>query len=178
MRKVLYIMGLLNDADMAWMAGAGRRLRPRPGDVLIRQGEPADDLFIVLGGEVTVELADGSVLARMGSGEVLGEMSFVDRAPPSATVRAGEGCQVLALDKRAMEARLAGDSGFAARFYKALAVFLADRLRSTTQRMTTGPDGSIGGDALLADELDETVLDQVSMAGLRFEQMLKILAGG
>lgn len=169
MRKVLYIMGQLHDEDIEWMARSGRRLTLAPGDALIRQGTEVPDLFIVLAGLLDVEATGVGLVARRGSGEIIGEMSFVDRAPPSATVVAHEPSVVLALDRRMMERRLATDTGFSARFYKALAIYLADRLRDLTE-------GRVGGD-IQKDELDETVLDGVSMAGLRFHHMLNTLMG-
>jgi CRP-like cAMP-binding protein len=174
MRKVLYIMGQLNDEDVLWMAQAGRRLTLANGQEIIRQGVEAADLFIVLGGAVEVQVSGVGVVARLAKGEVLGEMSFVDRTPPSATVRAAGPATVLALDKQTMEGRLARDVGFSARFYKALAIYLADRLRETT----AGKGGAgLKGDEIQEDELDTSVLDQVSMAGIRFEHMLKTLMG-
>ena len=174
MRKVLFIMGQLHDDDVAWMAAAGRRRALDTGEVLVRQGTDVADLFIVLSGALEVEVADGGVVARRSSGEIIGEMSFVDRTPPSATVRASEPAVVLALDKVRMERRLAANSGFAARFFKALAIYLADRLREETARRQGG-SGGVSGEGPEADELDEAVLDHVAMAGLRFQDMLKTL---
>ena len=171
MRKVLYIMGQLDDRDVEWMACAGRRRALERGEVIIRQGIKSPDLFIVLAGTVEVEVAGAGVVARLASGEVIGEMSFVDKAPPSATVRACETSIVLALDREQMEARLASDVGFAARFYKALSIYLADRLRGTLAKS----GGGLSSAEIQEDELDETVLDHVSMAGVRFQQMLRTL---
>lgn len=176
MRKVLYILGQLDDRDIEWMAHAGVRRRFADGEVLITEGRPTPDLFIVLDGEVEVEVAGVGVVARLGSGEVLGEMSFVDKAPPSATVRGAGAADVLTIDKRCIEDRLAENAAFAGRFYKALAIFLADRLRATTKRKAGG--GKIDASAIEEDELDESVLDGVSMAGVRFRQMLATLGGG
>jgi CRP/FNR family transcriptional regulator, cyclic AMP receptor protein len=173
MRKVLYIMGELNDEDVAWMVRAGRRLTLAKGQIIIHEGVEVADLFIVLDGAVEAEVAGIGSVARLAAGEIIGEMSFVDKAPPSATVRAGETTTVFALDKRTMASRLATNTGFAARFYRALAIYLADRLRSTTQRIKTV--GRLTPNEIQTDELDETVLDQINMAGLRFEEMLKIL---
>ena len=58
MRKVLYILGHLNDEDVEWMARAGRRVAAS-GHELIRENEPSDDLYFVLEGEVTVITHDG-----------------------------------------------------------------------------------------------------------------------
>jgi CRP/FNR family cyclic AMP-dependent transcriptional regulator len=172
MRKVLYIMGQLDDLDIEWMAQSGRRLSLDRGAVIIREGVEVPDLFIVLAGTVDVDVAGVGIVARLASGEILGEMSFVDKAPPSATVRAAEPSVVLALDKKQMEKRLASDAGFAGRFYKALAIYLADRLRGMTAAKSSG---DLKSQEIQEDELDETVLDQVSMAGIRFQHMLRTL---
>ncbi|MBP2297353.1 cyclic nucleotide-binding domain-containing protein [Azospirillum picis] len=177
MRKVLYILGNLSDEDIEWMARAGRRLDLAAGHVLVRQGEPSDSLFIVIEGHAAVVVAGVGTVARLGSGEVIGEVSFVDSALPSATVTADGRCIALALSKREIEARLRSDGGFAGRFYKALAIFLADRLRGTVDRLRVGEAQSMDAGRIMEDELDEGLLDQVSLAGARFERMLKTLMG-
>src|SRR3954453_5281350 len=85
MRKVLYIFGLLTDTDVAWIAKTGIRRRLQDGDVLIRQGEPADALIFCLEGELVASNRALGQFARMGVGEIVGEVSLVDSAPPSAT---------------------------------------------------------------------------------------------
>lgn len=175
MRKVLYILGELNDEDVEWMAATGRRrVAETAPEVLIREGEPAADLYFVLAGHCVVSVAGVGDVARLGTGEVVGEMSFVDSAPPSATVTTEPGAVVLALPKREMHLRLKQDIGFAARFYRAMAIFLADRLRSANTRGKT--QASLGDRGIVEDELDEGLLDNVSLAGARFEQMLEMLS--
>jgi hypothetical protein len=65
---------------------------------------------------------------------------------------------------------------FGCRFYRALAIFLADRLRGTVRRRS-GADTSLEGTAILKDELDVEILDNLSLAGSRFDRMLKVLIG-
>jgi len=173
MRKVLYIFGLLSDADVQWIAKTGVRKRLRNGDVLIHEGEQADSLIFLLEGELTISNLALGQFARMGIGEIVGEISLVDSAPPSATVTArGEGL-ALFLDKETLMEKLAADTGFGSRFYRALAVFLADRLREA--RRSSG-NRSIGAATIIGDdELDAGILDRVANAGDRFHQMLKTL---
>ncbi|RYG99349.1 MAG: cyclic nucleotide-binding domain-containing protein, partial [Alphaproteobacteria bacterium] len=84
MRKVLYILGQLNDEDVEWMARTGRRIEARQASVLIHEGKATDDLFFVIGGEAVVKVSGVGEVARLGRGEVVGEMSLIDSAPPSA----------------------------------------------------------------------------------------------
>src|SRR6185436_5638115 len=87
MRKVLFIFGQLTDADVEWLAKHGRRRRVAASTVLIHQDVPVDTLYVVLRGELAVMQGPSKKeIARLGAGEIAGEMSFVDARPPSATV--------------------------------------------------------------------------------------------
>jgi len=173
MRKVLYIFGLLSDADVEWMAQTGIRRRLSDGDVLIREGESTDSLIFMLEGELLVTTRGLGQVARMGVGEVVGEMSLVDSAPPSATVTANGNGLALFLNKTKLMQKLDNDEGFGSRFYRALAVFLADRLRDA-RRSSNNP--AIAYETAISDEeLDVGILDRVSAAGERFSRMLRTL---
>jgi CRP/FNR family cyclic AMP-dependent transcriptional regulator len=171
MRKVLYLLGQLNDDDVEWMARVGRRQRFDTGAVLIRQGEPVAFLCIVLAGRLSVAYAGSGEVASGGVGEVFGEMSFVDTMPPAATVSAVSPVAVLALDKRELQRRIDADPAFGCRFYRALATFLSDRLREARQRPAPQQPSSIGE----ARELDANVLDTLDRAGARFDRLLQAL---
>jgi CRP-like cAMP-binding protein len=173
MRKVLYMFGLLSDIDVQWIAKTGVLKSLRDGDVVIHEAGQTDALIFILEGEFTVSNQALGQFARMGVGEIVGEVSLVDSAPASATVTAkGEGL-ALFLDRETLTAKLAADNGFGSRFYRALAVFLADRLREA--RRSSGKR-SIGAADIADDELDIGILDRVSNAGDRFSQMLKTLS--
>lgn len=64
------------------------------GDVIARQGEEGDDLFVICEGFVEVlrggSPADDSprTVVNLGRGQIVGEMALVDHGPRSATVRA------------------------------------------------------------------------------------------
>lgn len=157
MRKVLFIFGQLTDADVEWLAKQGKRRRVPKATVLINQGVPVESLYIVLQGELSVQQgAAKKEIARLGVGEIAGEMSFIDARPPSATVSARDDAVVYTIPRRTLADALDRSPGFAARFYKAVATFLSDRLRHAT-------------DPSYDDELDDSVLDNVDRAGARFK---------
>jgi CRP/FNR family transcriptional regulator, cyclic AMP receptor protein len=175
MRKALYVMGILNDEDVEWLASRGKRLGVQKGEVLIREGQPVDALFILLDGSLEVSAGKQQV-ATLLSGEIVGEISFVDSNPPSATVTAAQFSHVLAIPRDVLRARLETDAWFASRFFRALAMFLADRLRATTARLGSGTaDPNVNRDQ---DEIDLDMMDSVSLAAVRFDKMLKRLQGG
>lgn len=183
MRKVLFLFGQLNDDDVEWILANGDAGELAEGEVLIRQGEPADSLFILLRGRLSVHLASRGgerEIARLNAGEVVGEMSFVDARPPSATVRALEEATLFAIPKAVLAAKLEADLGFAARFYRALAIYLSTTVRERHRMLGFG--GEVDLEALDepeddADELDPNVLDGVYLAGERFHRLLRRVLG-
>ena len=173
MRKVLYIFGFLTDGDIAWMARTGTRRRLADGEVVIREGTSAEALVLLLDGEFVVTAESHGEIARLGIGEIVGEMSLVDTGPASATITARGESLALFLDFAILRDKLDRDEGFGARFYRALAVFLADRLRATRVARAALRDAA----ALSQDELDLAIIDHIQAAGERFTRMLAVLSG-
>lgn len=166
MRKVLFIFGQLSDSDVDWLAKNGRRKRMPKQSVLIHEGVAVETFYIVIDGELVVTQGKPKKeIARLGSGEIVGEMSFVDARPPSATVTALSEVVVCALPTDRLGQALTDNPAFGARFYKAVATFLSDRLRKATD-----PDYD--------DELDDSVLDNVDRAGARFNALSRALMDG
>ncbi|PZV16421.1 MAG: cyclic nucleotide-binding protein [Leptolyngbya sp.] len=174
MKRIVFILGVLEDEDVDWLIESGQRLELQPGDVLIREGEPCDQLFLILDGglEVSVAALTTAPIAQLATGEVVGEMSFVDGQPPSATVIALKPCIVLAISCSQLRHKLQQDIWFASRFYRALAILLSSRLRSTVKHLQGEHWRPVAtpNDAGL-DEMG----DMLSMGGIRFDWMLKRL---
>jgi len=178
MRKALIILGTLDDSDIDWMIAVGQRLRIQAGATLIVEGQKIDHVCIVLEGAFAVRKAtvQGKDIAHLRAGEIVGEMSFVDSRPPSASVVALEDSLVLSIPSTALTQRLA-DPNFAARFYRSLAVFLANRLRNTVAGLGYGRAADDAEEAALGDEIGPTMLETLAMAGARLNWMMKRLRG-
>ena len=178
MRKALFILGMLDDSDIDWMIAAGERREIRAGTTLIEEGRRIDYVYIVVDGAFAVRVSalGGKDVAQLRAGEIVGEMSFVDARPTSASVVALKDSLVLSIPKASLNERLK-DPGFAARFYRALAVFLADRLRNTTARLGYGKAAADRQPADLGDEIGPTVLETLAVAGARLDWMLGRLRG-
>lgn len=170
MRKALYILGDLDDRDIVWLSDNGELVELDAGEVLLAAGQSVQHLYFLTAGALAVERPDGTPIATLGVGEVIGEMSFVEKRPPEVSVRAGETSRLLQVPRERLLGAFARDQGFAARFYRALAVFLSDRLRSATQ-------GGRAGAAAADDELDEGILDTLHVAGDRMLRLIDVLEG-
>src|SRR5216117_1587605 len=76
-----------------------------PGEVVLREGEPADRFYMVIKGEAeaTQTGPDGAqvTIARFGPGDYFGEIRLLNDAPRIATVRAKSALEVMALDRAA-----------------------------------------------------------------------------
>ncbi|MCX5964896.1 MAG: cyclic nucleotide-binding domain-containing protein [Cyanobacteria bacterium] len=72
MRKILFILGELDDADVDWLMRVGRKEKIETGSRLIQEGHPVDALYVVVSGEFQVveEGLQGREIARLKSGEV------------------------------------------------------------------------------------------------------------
>jgi CRP-like cAMP-binding protein len=173
MRRALHLLGILDDVDIQWMATNGNIEHVRAGKVLIHANTPVSALFILLDGQLSVylERTGKTQLAKLLPGEIVGEISFVSARMPSASVAAVQDSEVLTLSRDALLAKLEKDPAFGARFYRAIASFLADRLHVTTSRFGYG---SAQQDAD-PDELDDSQMDDISLAAIRFDKLLRNL---
>ena len=176
MRKVLFLLSQLSDTDLEWIIERGQKKRLSAGTTLIEEGRPIDNLYIVLDGVMEISASQlGDKPFRLGCGEVLGEVSLLDSRPPTATVTAKVDSIVLAIEHCELLERLEEDAGFSARFYRAVAMFLAHRLRTTYQRLGYGKHEPLDEETEYEDELSPEVLDRVHLAGARFDRALRQL---
>ena len=174
MRNTLVVFGQLTDDDVTWLTETGAPQKLPAGTQLIEEGVPIQSLYVLLDGEarVSTDGTDHTDIARLRAGDMIGEMSFIDASPPSASVTTTVDSMVLEIPRHALERRLQADSGFASRFFQALAMLLSDRLRQTMDRFKdTGRNAA--ENALAIDELDPNILEVVTRAGERFERLLK-----
>jgi CRP-like cAMP-binding protein len=79
-------------------AGASS-IRLAPGDVVFKDGDAPDKMYVVLSGEVEIPLRD-TVIETVPQGGTFGEMALIDGSPRSATVIAKTDSQVAAIDKK------------------------------------------------------------------------------
>ncbi|MBD2464632.1 cyclic nucleotide-binding domain-containing protein [Oscillatoria sp. FACHB-1407] len=170
MKKVLFILSELDDEDINWLIQVGSKQDVSAGTILIHEGKPVDTLYILLEGTLVVSISamTGREVARLSSGEVVGEMSFVDSRPPSATVQTLENCLVLSIPRTQLAEKLKQDIAFGCRFYRALAIMLSHRLRGTVKQLGEDKDKP----AAETNGVDPGMAETVAVAQARFDDML------
>lgn len=95
----------------------------KDGEVLLRQGEAGDAMFVIQEGtvEILVEKDGAQTRVRVaGTGEIIGEMAVFEREARSATVRALGEVRALTIDKRNFLRQIAEDPSVAFRIVQTM----------------------------------------------------------
>ena len=95
----------------------------RPGKVLMSQGAPGREFFVLLEGEVEVE-QNGKRIKTLGAGEFFGEMALLSNKPRNATITALTPIRVLVINARDFRQLLRDDPHVSLKVLSAV----ADRL--------------------------------------------------
>lgn len=111
------------------MLGAMKLRRSRPGEEVIKEGEPGQAFFMIARGSVRIVrgIDDQQIeLATLHEGSLFGEMALVSAAPRSATVASITDCDFLEFDRKALQAAASSVATIAS----ALDKFTKERLLS------------------------------------------------
>ncbi len=102
----------------------------QPGQIIVTQGTPGQAFYLILTGRVEI-LRDGTSLGAFGPGDFFGEMSLLDQAPRSATIRALEATSCLMLSSWDFRSLLEQQPGIAIKLLEVL----SRRLRVADERI-------------------------------------------
>ena len=85
--------------ERAALLAVARPVQYASGEAIVRQGQAAKSLFVVVRGEASVTLAGTTgEVARLRKGDVFGEMSLLTGEPRTATVTAATDCDLIEID--------------------------------------------------------------------------------
>ncbi len=107
----------------------------RDGEIVVRQGDAGDCLFVVQEGQLEVVREDGgkeTLLRVVGKDEIVGEMAIFERRTRSATVRARGEARVLTLDRKNFLRRVGEDPSLAFRILETQ----SRRIRDLTEQLS------------------------------------------
>lgn len=123
----------LDEGERTLLEGIGRVIEVGDGEELIRAGAKDTQLYAVEQGVLEIVGPGDRILATVGPGEVLGEVSFIDDSPRSASVRASAPSIVRAWAKTPLLEALSTEPAILAKFSVALNQLLVERLRDTAK---------------------------------------------
>jgi hypothetical protein len=103
--KRVSLFANLSPADLKQVAAIAQEETFSDGDMIVREGETGDVMFIIVSGEVSVT-KDQKEIARRKAGEYVGEMALIGREPRIATLVAVGNVRTLCLDQKSFESLL------------------------------------------------------------------------
>lgn len=111
-----------------------RALKLQENQVLLKEGEISNSMFWLQSGQLVVTKKRGMeeiVLGHIYSGELVGEISFLDQEPRSATVKAISDCDLIEIPRETIEAIYKTQP----KWLEILVKTLAERLRKANARI-------------------------------------------
>ncbi|HEU4557651.1 MAG TPA: cyclic nucleotide-binding domain-containing protein [Longimicrobium sp.] len=129
------------DDDARWLHQHGVLTYVRAGDRVITEGVTPEHIYVVLEGEfrVSSESMNDPDVSRVKEGELLGEMSFINRVPPGASVYAVVDGVLLAVSRAQVDAQIEQDPEFGSRFRKVVMDFAVNRMWLYNRRANDPP---------------------------------------
>lgn len=110
----------LANEDLQVLAATGDRASVPAGRVLMAEGQRGLESAVVITGEVEVRTAD-RVVATLGPGDVVGELSLLDGTPRTADVVASSDVELLVFSTRGLQQALDASSAVRAQVLEAAA---------------------------------------------------------
>jgi CRP-like cAMP-binding protein len=105
------------------------------GTIIFREGQNERQVFLVLNGEVGLEIRVPELgvvqVHRVGPGDLLGWSPVLGRGAMTATARALTPCRLAVLDAEQIRALAERDARFGMEFFRSMSTALAERLRAT-----------------------------------------------
>jgi CRP/FNR family transcriptional regulator, cyclic AMP receptor protein len=112
----------INPAEM--LSGALDAFRLSPREVLFREGEQGERMYVVLEGRLDILVGD-NVVETANEGDIVGEMALIDDAPRAASVIASTECRLVGIDRERFHLLVQSNPAFSTHVMK----ILANRLR-------------------------------------------------
>jgi CRP/FNR family transcriptional regulator, cyclic AMP receptor protein len=117
-----------SNRELTRIASLADEIEVPEGRVLIRQGEPGREFFVIVEGKAKV-LRRGRRAKTLGPGAGIGELSLLDQGPRSATVTATSDMYLLVLDSRSFSSLIAEVPSVTGKIFRVM----AERLRDAEQ---------------------------------------------
>jgi len=98
-----------------------------PGEFLYREGDKADNMFVLLDGEIDIRVGDYAKTA--GKGALIGQAALIEERPRAANAVAKSACRLVPIDRQRFDFLVQQHPQFATYAMKSL----VDHLRHVTR---------------------------------------------
>ncbi len=88
--------------ELAEIAARAEEIEVPAGAVLVREGDPGDELFVIVSGSIRVE-SNGAVLTTLWPGDFMGEIALIDGGPRTATAICDQPARLIVLRRDAFQ---------------------------------------------------------------------------
>lgn len=112
-----------------------------PGEVLFREGDPCDSMYVVTSGELSVH-SGGHPVDTVVAGGIIGEMAMIDERPRSATATATTETEVVPIDASWFKYLIRKNPEFALH----VMATMAERLRRLVAQSTGSAEETFGSE--------------------------------
>lgn len=147
----------LSPRELMMLQAMSRVRECGPGEEIVREGEEGDSMFVLLEGACSVRKGDVEI-ARLASGEHLGEMALVERGRRTATVVADDEARLLELSRDDLFGLLREQKDTGMKLLWNIVTVLTARLRETSRELGEAREALVAEDftaQLFIDELGD-----------------------
>jgi len=139
-KRKLFQEQKLSTLEINFLSSLSREKKFRPREVIFREGESGEEMYVVLDGRVMISKyisgAGEEALAFLERGDYFGEMALIDNEPRSADAQAHEGgAVVLAISREVLNGILDINKLSSLRLLKILCNLVATRLRELDDKI-------------------------------------------
>jgi CRP-like cAMP-binding protein len=130
--RKLELLNQLDDEELEKLGAIAGEIFFPAGEQIVREGVPLKAIKLVLKGAVMVNRGT-EVLARLGAGSLVGELSCIDRGLPSADVWAAEDTKLLRIPFETLDALLLRERELGMKLQQAFLQDLCRKIRATNE---------------------------------------------
>jgi CRP/FNR family cyclic AMP-dependent transcriptional regulator len=129
----------MDSSFLKFLSNSAAGLRIKKGDVLFKQGAPADKFYLLRNGQVSVQVpalvGPALEIQTLGEDQILGWSWLIPPYRWSFLARAVEDSDLLEFDGSAILARCEKDPKFGYELFKRFAALMSERLDAARQKM-------------------------------------------
>lgn len=129
------LFGGFPEEYLSILADMSEMMTMKQDTVVLKEGNPNDCLYLLLDGALSVNLAGKQIIKLKRRGDLVGEMSLINKKPCSATVEAESSSKILKLDGRLIDQpKILEDSMSTGILYRVFSIILSDKLVLTSAK--------------------------------------------